>query len=32
MQENTQELLNDKQTLEKIEIRKEKRHEFKKLA
>ncbi|MFC0272762.1 FbpB family small basic protein [Metabacillus herbersteinensis] len=32
MQENTEELLNDKQALEKIEIRIEKRHEFKKLA
>lgn len=32
MQENRQELLNDKQALEKIEKRIEKRHELKKLA
>ena len=32
MQENKQELLNDKQALEKIEIRIEERHELKKLA
>lgn len=32
VQENKQELLNDKQELEKIESRIEKRHELKKLA
>lgn len=32
LNENKQELLNDKQALEKIEIRIEKRHEQKKLA
>ncbi|MFJ7977234.1 FbpB family small basic protein [Peribacillus sp. JNUCC 23] len=32
LQENKQELLNDKKALEKIEIRIEERHELKKLA
>ncbi len=32
LQENKQELLNDKQAIEKIEIRLEQRHELKKLA
>ncbi|MFJ7977865.1 FbpB family small basic protein [Peribacillus sp. NPDC096379] len=32
LQENKQELLNDKQAIEKIEIRLELRHELKKLA